>query len=83
LVEDVVEAIDELIRFWKSRGQGRGRCKVRFAKWVIVSGESIHIDFWASKYHLVFFETDNVRLLIYCFYLTVAFDIFFFLIALT
>jgi len=30
MVDDVVDAKDELIRFWRSRGQGQGRYKVKY-----------------------------------------------------
>jgi len=55
-VTGVVEATDELIRFWRSSGQGQGRCKVKYLSELLwrVHG-AIHSDTLGSKYHLVFF----------------------------
>jgi len=54
LTDDVVEATDELSRFWRSRGQGQCHSKVsEIFEWVTAAGEGIHIDALASKYHLV------------------------------
>ena len=44
---------DELLRFWRSRGQGQGHSEVIYLR-VVAAGGGIHIDVWASKYHLVY-----------------------------
>jgi len=49
--QTLVEDTDELIRFWKSRGQGQGHREVKYLSELLRA--EAHIDAWASKYHLV------------------------------
>jgi len=46
LVDDVVEATDELIRFWRSKGQGQDRYSLegQTFEWVIAADGGIQID---------------------------------------
>jgi len=62
MVDDVVEATDELIRFWRSIESRSGLQQGQIFGRVIAAGRDIHVDTWHWKYHLVVILKSDVIL---------------------